>query len=173
MRYQYITVLLNVRLWFPGAFTKGCVTLRWPDCKCGFLNENTRRNPHQGSYHFADHHDIGPQVFVYSEDVKNSDVPEDDVDAIDDAAISHVGLRLQPQQEPKDEDRDSHQVCDVPVVLQPHVDLLLQLPRLGHQDLTKQVFSSRSEEKVRSSFFRDCKHVTVQPAWTVMIWKVS
>lgn len=35
-------------------------------------------------YHFADHHDVGSQVLVDSKDVEDSDVPEDDVDAVDD-----------------------------------------------------------------------------------------
>lgn len=86
-------------------------------------------------YHFADHHDIGSEVLVDSEDVEDSDVPEDDVNAVDDTSIAHGGLVLQTQQQPQQEDGDGHQVCDVPVVLQPHVDLLLQLPWLRHQDL--------------------------------------
>lgn len=88
------------------------------------------------SYHLSNHHDIGSQVLVDSEDVEDPNVPEDDVHAVDDASVAHRGLVLQPQQQTQQEDGDGHQVCDVPVILQPHVDLLLQLPRLRHQDLT-------------------------------------
>lgn len=69
------------------------------------------------TYHFADHHDVGPQVFVDPEDIEDSDVPEDDVNAVDHASIAHGGLVLQPQQETQQEDRDGHQVGDIPVVL--------------------------------------------------------
>lgn len=104
-------------------------------------------------YHFADHHDVGSQVLVDSKDVEDSDVPEDDVDAVDDASVAHGGFVLQAQQQTQQEDGDGHQVCDVPVILQPHVDLLLQLPRLRHQDLMSTVyfnfflFSLCSEQK--------------------------
>lgn len=77
------------------------------------------------TYHFADHHDVGSQVFVDPENIEDSDIPEDDVNAVDDTSIAHRGLILQPQQETQQEDRDGYEVCDVPVVLQPHTDLLL------------------------------------------------
>lgn len=86
-------------------------------------------------YHFADHHDIGSQVLVYSKDVEDSDVPEDDVDTVDDPPIAHGRFVLQSQQQTQQEDGDGHQVCDIPVILQPHADLLLQLAWLRHQDL--------------------------------------
>ena len=79
-------------------------------------------------YHFADHHDVGAQVLVDPEDVQDPDVPEDDVHAVDDPSVAHGRLVLQPQQQTQQEDGDGHQVGDVPVILQPHVDLLLQLP---------------------------------------------
>lgn len=77
------------------------------------------------TYHFADHHDVGSQVFVDPKNIEDSDVPEDDVDAVDDASIAHGGLILQSQQETQQEDRDGSEVGDVPVVLKPHTDLLL------------------------------------------------
>lgn len=77
------------------------------------------------TYHFANHHDIGSQVLVDPENIKDSDVPENDVNTVDDASVTHRGLILQPQQETQQKDRDGHEVCDVPVVLQPHADLLL------------------------------------------------
>lgn len=57
---------------------------------------NSALHETENPYHFADHHDVGPQVLVDSEDVQNADVPEDDVDAVDDAAVAHVRLALQP-----------------------------------------------------------------------------
>lgn len=77
------------------------------------------------TYHFANHHDVGSQVFVDPENIEDSDVPENDVNTVDDASIAHRGLILQPQQETQQEDRDGHEVGDIPVVFQPNTDLLL------------------------------------------------
>lgn len=99
-------------------------------------------------YHLPDHHHIRAQVFVDTKDVQDTDVPEDDVYAVDDSAVAHVRLVVQPQHEPQQEGGDGSQVCDVPVVLHPHTDLLLQLPRLRHQNLHTRVQRSPGEERL-------------------------
>lgn len=88
------------------------------------------------SYHLPYHHHVGPQVFVDSKDVQNTDVPENNVNTVDDPAIAHVRFVLQPKHEPKEESGNSNQICDVPVLFQPHTYLLFQFPRLRHQNLT-------------------------------------
>lgn len=76
-------------------------------------------------YHLPYHHHIGSQVFVHAEDVQDPDVPEYDVNAVDDSAVTHIRFVLQPQHEPKKEGCYGHEVCDVPVLLQPNTYLLL------------------------------------------------
>ena len=44
--------------------------------------------------HLSDHHHIGSQILVDTKDVQDTDVPEDDIHAVDHAAIAHVGLLL-------------------------------------------------------------------------------
>ncbi len=39
------------------------------------------------TYHLANHHDIRPQVLVNREDVKNADIPEDDIQAVEDTTL--------------------------------------------------------------------------------------
>lgn len=46
------------------------------------------------TYHLANHHDIGSEVFVDPKNIQHADVPEDDVHAVYNPAIAHVRFRL-------------------------------------------------------------------------------
>lgn len=52
---------------------------------------------HVSSHHFTNHHDIRSQILVNSKDVKDTNVPEDDVHTVDDTSVTHVRLILQAQ----------------------------------------------------------------------------
>lgn len=82
------------------------------------------------SHHLADHHDVWTQVFVHSKDIKQSYVPIDDIDTVNDPPVAHQGRVLQAKHHPDGEDEDGHEVSDVPVLLQPHFHLLQELPWL-------------------------------------------
>ena len=86
------------------------------------------------THHFADHHDVRTQVLVDAEDVQDSNVPEDDVDAIEDSARALV-LRKHAQAEPDEEEDDGDGVRDVPDFGEVHIEFLEQLLRLRSQDL--------------------------------------
>lgn len=76
------------------------------------------------SHHLANHHHIGTQVLVDTKDVEQPDVPVDDVDAIDDPSIAHERGLLETQNHADRKYEDGHEVCDVPILLKPHLDLL-------------------------------------------------
>ena len=70
--------------------------------------------------HLSDHHHVGSQVLVDTKDVQDTDVPEDDVHAVDHTAIAHVRLLLEAKDGSDHEHGNGHKVCDVPVLLQPN-----------------------------------------------------
>lgn len=82
------------------------------------------------SHHFPNHHDVGPQVLVHTEDVQQPDVPVDDVDAVDHAPVAPERQVLQAENHPNREQQDSYEVSHVPVLLEPNFDFLQQFPRL-------------------------------------------
>lgn len=86
-------------------------------------------------HHLANHHDVRAQVFVHSEDVKQSYVPINDIDTVDDPPVAHQRRVLQAEHHPDGEDENGHEVSDVPVLLQPHFHLLQELAWLGHENL--------------------------------------
>ena len=61
-----------------------------------------------------------PQVLVDTKDVQDTDVPEDDVHAVDHATIAHVRLLLEAKDGSDHEHGNGHEVCDVPILLQPN-----------------------------------------------------
>lgn len=76
------------------------------------------------TYHLAYHHDIGTQVLVDPKDVQQADVPVYDVNTVDHPAIAHQRRVLETEDHAHREDQDGHEIGDVPVFLQPDLDLL-------------------------------------------------
>lgn len=76
------------------------------------------------SHHLANHHHIGTQVLVDSKYVEQPDVPIDDIDAIDNPPVAHERWLLETQNHADREYEDGHEVCDIPVLLKPHLHLL-------------------------------------------------
>lgn len=60
------------------------------------------------SHHLANHHHVGAQVLVDPKDVQQTDVPIDDVDAVDNATIAHEWRLLQTQDHADGEYEDGH-----------------------------------------------------------------
>ena len=87
------------------------------------------------AYHFPNHHHIWAQILVHAEDVQQTDIPINDVHTVDDPPVTPEGLILKTKDHSHREEKDGEEVCDVPVLLKPHLHLLQQLARLRHQDL--------------------------------------
>lgn len=60
------------------------------------------------SHHFANHHHIGTQVLVHTKDLQQTNVPIDDVDAVDHPAIAHERGLLETQNHADGEYEDCH-----------------------------------------------------------------
>lgn len=85
--------------------------------------------------HLSDHHHIGPQIFVDTKDVQDTDVPEDNIHTVDHSAIAHVWLLLQAKDCSNHEHGNGHKICDVPVLLKPNFYFLAEFAWFWHEDL--------------------------------------
>ena len=54
------------------------------------LNKSVNQNFFLNTYHFADHHNIRTKVLVDTHDIHDSDIPEYNINTVEDAAVEQV-----------------------------------------------------------------------------------
>lgn len=74
-------------------------------------------------------------MLIDSQQIHHPDKPEDDVQAVTDAPCCLVGVRMQTHYQSSQEEEDGNEIWYVPVLWEPNLQLLTQLPRFGHQYL--------------------------------------
>ena len=90
------------------------------------LRDKSYLCPSSLSHHFANHHDVGPQVLADREEVQDAHKPEDDADAVEDAAVAQGGWS-QTQRQPNQEEHNGHGITDVPHLTEVDPELLAEL----------------------------------------------
>jgi len=86
------------------------------------------------TYHTPNHHDEWTEVLVDTEQIKDADVPEDDVNAVEDSTLTNcVGKQPHCDSNAKEEDGDC--VADIPHLGEVNAQFLGKLLRLRHNQL--------------------------------------
>lgn len=75
-------------------------------------------------------------MLVDGQQVQHPNIPEDDVQAVGDPPCRLVGPAVPAQYQPHQEEEDGQEVRHIPVLSEPHLQLLTGLPRLRHEHLT-------------------------------------
>lgn len=90
------------------------------------------------AHHFCDHHDVGSSLLVDSQDIQESHIPEDDIEAIH-CPPGHKGLAsTQPQAKANKEGHNGQKVGDIEIIIEPHLYLLAYFACLRHKHLEKE-----------------------------------
>lgn len=100
------------------------------------------------SHHFSDHHDVWSSLLVDSQDIKESHVPENDIETIH-SPPKHNGIfPTQPQPKANKEGCNGQKVGYIKIVTEPHLYLLAYFACFRHKHLKKKRW--RREEDIHN-----------------------
>lgn len=90
-----------------------------------------------GTHHFRDHHDVRSSLLVDSQDIQESNVPEDNIETIHRPPRDEGFSSTQPQAKADKEGHNGQKVGHIEIVTEPHLYLLAYFACFRHEHLEK------------------------------------